>query len=366
MLGESLPKCDRSYLASNGNAFVQKWLWDFRFLLPREPCLATCPHPWCIASDKTHSGSQVLKHTRLYLLTPCSRELRAHGASGDDVWWPFKICSSGVTTAVTIFYFSLRACKQPVFLGRIWMRSVPSVPLVTTLHNVPDRPRFFFLFWHSRRDCFDFSHVSLEGGTQIGFLNWNHQVLVMPPNSNPSPPTSTPSLSSPPMHALDKTPADQKTHTHIHTHTQKIDESIETYGNALSRETTLIGLKSHAHWEWQSNTHLHMSQILYVQNTNKQKTHTHDQVKGVRKVCSKARTKQKKNFLKTFQHLFCTLTYTHSKGPQWLGSHFGASVKPLSPSAVKWKHRSAVRKCISRAEIKGHPQRAVHAFNGGK
>lgn len=59
------------------------------------------------------------------------------------------------------------------------------------------------------------------------------------------------------------------------------------------------------------------------------------------------------NFLKTFQHLFCTLTYANSKGPQWLGSHFRPSVEPESSSAVKWERRSAVWKWISLAEIRG-------------
>jgi len=59
------------------------------------------------------------------------------------------------------------------------------------------------------------------------------------------------------------------------------------------------------------------------------------------------------NFLKTFQHLFCTLTYANSKGPQWLGSHFRPSVEPESSSAVKWERQSAVWKWISLAEIRG-------------
>lgn len=58
------------------------------------------------------------------------------------------------------------------------------------------------------------------------------------------------------------------------------------------------------------------------------------------------------NFLKTFQHLFCTLTYANSKGHQWLGSHFRPSMEPESSSAVKWERRSAVWKWISLAEIR--------------
>lgn len=72
------------------------------------------------------------------------------------------------------------------------------------------------------------------------------------------------------------------------------------------------------------------------------------------------------NFLKTFQHLFCTLTYANSKGPQWLGSHFRPSVEPESSSAVKWERRSAVWKWISLAEIRGSPQRAMHSLQQGK
>lgn len=72
------------------------------------------------------------------------------------------------------------------------------------------------------------------------------------------------------------------------------------------------------------------------------------------------------NFLKTFQHLFCTLTYANSKGPQWLGSHFRPSVEPESSSAVKWERRSAVWKWISLAEIRGALSEPCTAFNGEK
>lgn len=72
------------------------------------------------------------------------------------------------------------------------------------------------------------------------------------------------------------------------------------------------------------------------------------------------------NFLKTFQHLFCTLTYANSKGPLWLGSHFRPSVEPESSSAVKWERRSAVWKWISLAEIRGALSEPCTALNGGK
>lgn len=91
-------------------------------------------------------------------------------------------------------------------------------------------------------------------------------------------------------------------------------------------------------------------------------------VEGVR--ARKEKKKKSKtspfNFLKTFQHLFCTLTYANSKGPQWLGSHFRPSVEPESSSAVKWERRSAVWKWISLAEIRGRPQRAMHSLQRGK
>lgn len=92
---------------------------------------------------------------------------------------------------------------------------------------------------------------------------------------------------------------------------------------------------------------------------------------GVRWWVGEGRRKKKSktspfNFLKTFQHLFCTLTYANSKGPQWLGSHFRPSVEPESSSAVKWERRSAVWKWISLAEIRGSPQRAMHSLQRGK
>lgn len=139
MLVESLQWCDRSYLARNGNALEQKWLWDFNAYSYESLALLPNPIP-CVSLWAKQTRAPMRQNTQGCICWhPASWKLRAQRAGSDDVWWPFKICNRRVTTAMAIFYLRLKACKQQGF----WTWLDPSVTLVTM---PPDRPCYFVLF----------------------------------------------------------------------------------------------------------------------------------------------------------------------------------------------------------------------------
>lgn len=90
MLVESLQWCDRSYLARNGNALEQKWLWDFNAYSYESLALLPNPIP-CVSLWAKQTRAPMRQNTQGCICWhPASWKLRAQRAGSDDVWWPLR------------------------------------------------------------------------------------------------------------------------------------------------------------------------------------------------------------------------------------------------------------------------------------